>query len=115
MAILNSETLALLSGKSFAFTGLVVDGTAGTPPRDQQYDFGTVSTLAGNVSIVADSEIDGVDYLGGRFTALIGDSFQLENLRHEYLSAKQRIVSLDLDGVTLIIDYGNFQETYTQL
>lgn len=115
MAILNAETLALLSGKSFAFTGLKVDGTAGTPPRDQQFDFGAVSTLSGSVSIVADSEIDGVDYLGGRFTAKIGEGFALENLRHEYLSAKQRIVSLDLTGLVLTIDYGNYIETYTQL
>ena len=115
MAILNAETLALLSGKSFAFTGLSVDGTAGTPPRDQQFDFGAVSTIAGNVSIVADSEVNGVDYLGGRFTAKIGGGFELESLRYEYLSAKQRVISLDLDGVTLTIDYGNYIETYTQL
>jgi len=115
MAILNAETLSLLSGTSWEFSGISFDGTLGTPTRPQQLDFGTVSTSEGLIYIAVDSEIAGVDYFGGEIIAEIGESFELISPRYEYLSARQRIETLDLTGTVLTVNYGLYVEVYDKI
>lgn len=116
MAILNAENLSLLSGTSWKLIGLDVSGTAGTPTKFEQINFGAVSTLEGIIKIVADKTIVGTFYQGGKFKALIGPDFELLNLQYDYFGASLKMVSLDLDGDTLIIKYNELlTETYTNV
>ena len=115
MAILNAETLALLSGTSWNLTGIETNGILGTPTKAQRFDFGGITTMSGVISIVADQEVNDVDFFGGRFTATISATFELLNLKNVYLTAQQRISTLDLAGSTLKIAYSNHVETYTKI
>lgn len=115
MAILTAETIALLNGRSFELTAIEFDGTAGTPPVEEKYFFGTASVISGAVTLPADTSVNGRWFPDGNIRATVGALFALENIRYEQSTTVKRIESLDLSGATLIIDYGLYKETYTEI
>jgi len=114
MAQITTENINILQDTSWKLESFTALGIAGTPPKPQQIDFGTVTITDKSVEVVMDLEINTIYHAGGRLSAEIGAFGSLIQIAYLYKNAKQRFISLDITEDTLTIDYGTITETYSR-
>lgn len=114
MSAIDFTNLDLLQDKSWNLVSMTANEQVLTPSITQELHFGTLEQGETSFSFALDRNIGVQDLYGGSFTGeKAKESDDIEGLFFAFQTAKNRILSMDLTGTALTIDYSDvYSETY---